>query len=394
MRTGAAGPAAAPVSPARKDSQMKPIRSTLAALSLLALAACADQPASVAGASAEAAPLLSAAAGRGVPGAYIVVLKEGAEPRAVAAVAGANPRHVYTAALNGFAATLNAGQLNALRGHEAVAYVEQDQVATAQQAIHWGLDRIDQQFLPLNGTYNAAATAPGVYAYIIDTGITSTHPELVGRAASAFDALGGTGADCNGHGTLIARIIGSSTVGVAKAVQLRGVRVLSCAGSGTTSGIIAGVDWVRVNRINPAVANLALGGGGSLALNTAVNNLANSGVAVAVAAGNSNVNACNTAPGGATAALTVAASTIADASSGFTNWGSCVDLYAPGSSPSGSGTSYASAYVAGVAALYKHYVPAATTAAVNTWIVSNATPGVLTGVPPGTPNRLLYKAGL
>jgi hypothetical protein len=274
-----------------------------------------------------------------------------------------------------------------------VAFVEQDQVATAQ-AIHWGLDRIDQQFLPLNGIYNASSTASSVYAYVIDTGITSTHPELTGRAASAFDAFGGTGADCNGHGTIVARIIGSSTVGVAKAVKLRGVRVLDCSGSGTVSGIIAGVDWVRVNRINPAVANLSLGGGGSLALNTAVNNLANSGVAVAVAAGNSNVNACNVAPAGATAALTVAASTITDASSGFTNWGSCVDLYAPGSSPAGDGTSYSSAYVAGVAALYKSYVPTAATSTVNAWIISNATPGVLSGVPGGSPNLLLYKANL
>jgi subtilisin family serine protease len=154
------------------------------------------------------------------------------------------------------------------------------------------------------------------------------------------------------------------------------------------------VDWVRANRINPAVANLSLGGGGSLALNTAVNNLANSGVAVAVAAGNNNVNACGTSPGGATAALTVAASTSTDASSAFTNFGSCVDLYAPGSSPGGNGTSYASAYVAGVAALYKWYVPAATTAQVNAWIVGNATPGVLSGVPAGSPNLLLYKSSL
>jgi hypothetical protein len=372
---------------------MTPIRYALAA-ALLALAACGDQPAQVADAPAGAAPLLSAAPGRGVTGSYVVVLKDGADPRGVAAAAGASPRHVYTAVLNGFAAELSAGQLAALRNHPAVAYVEQDQVATAQQSIHWGLDRIDQQFLPLDGMYFANTTAPAVYAYVIDTGITSTHPELVGRAASAYDALGGTGADCHGHGTMIARIIGSSTVGVAKQVKLRGVRVLNCSGTGTTSGIIAGVDWVRVNRINPAVANLSLGGGGSLALNTAVNNLANSGVAVAVAAGNSNVNACNTAPAGATAALTVAASTITDASSGFTNWGACVDLYAPGSSPGGNGTSYASAYAAGVAALYKAYFPTASTATVNSWIVTNATPGVLTGVPGGTPNRLLYKSNL
>jgi hypothetical protein len=184
---------------------------------------------------------------------------------------------------------------------------------------------------------------------------------------------------------------------VAKQVRLRGVRVLDCNGSGSFSQIIAGVDWVRVNRINPAVANMSLGGGASLAMNTAVNNLANRGVPVAVAAGNGGTNACNTSPAGATAALAAAASTISDASSVATNWGSCVDLYAPGSAPPGNisgATSFSAAYVAGVAALYKHYVPTATTAQVNAWIVGNATPGVLSGVPVGTPNLLLFKSTL
>ncbi|HLM69397.1 MAG TPA: S8 family peptidase, partial [Longimicrobium sp.] len=371
---------------------MNPIRMSAAVLAMLALAACADQPMPADGTQADAAPLLSAQAGRGVPGEYIVVLRDDAEPRAVAAAAGAHPRHVYTAALNGFAAELNAGQLNALRHHPAVAYVEQDQVATAQQSIHWGLDRIDQKFLPLNGSYSAATTASTVYAYVIDTGITPTHAELTGRVVNVYDAFGGTGADCNGHGTLVSRVIGSSTVGVATAVRLRGVRVLDCNGSGTTSGIIAGIDWVRVNRTNPAVANLSLGGGASSAMNTAVNNLANSGVAVAVAAGSGGVNACNVSPGGATAALTATASTIADAHAAGSNFGSCVDLYAPGSAPGNAagGTSMASAYVAGVAALYKATFGNQPTTTVNSWITTNATPGILTGVPAGTPNRLLY----
>jgi subtilisin family serine protease len=375
---------------------MKPTRFVPVLAALLALAACAEQPSSVADASADAAPLLNAAPGQGITGAYVVVLKDGAEPRSVAAVAGATPRHVYTAALNGFAASLNAGQVNALRRNPNVAYVEQDQVAAAQQTIHWGLDRIDQQFLPLNGTYLANTGASGVFVYVIDTGLTTTHVEFTGRAVNVYDAFGGTGADCNGHGTLVGRTIGSASVGVAKQVKLRGVRVLDCNGSGTVSGIIAAVDWVRVNRVNPAVANLSLGGGASLALNTAVNNLANSGVAVAVAAGNGGMNACSVSPAGATAALTAAASTITDASSAATNYGSCVDLYAPGSAPGNvaGATSFSSAYVAGVAALYKQYNPAATTAAVNAWIVGNATPGILTGVPAGTPNLLLYKSSL
>lgn len=371
---------------------MKTIPSALSTAALLALAACADASSPVAGRAADAAPLLSAAAG-GIPGAYIVVLKDGADARAVAAVAGADPRHVYSATLNGFAAQLNAGQLNAVRRHPAVAYVEQDQ-ASAAQAIHWGLDRINQQLLPLDGVYSANTTAASVYAYVIDTGITTTHAELAGRAANVYDAFGGTGADCNGHGTVVARIIGSSTVGVATQVKLRGVRVLDCNGAGTTAGIIAGVDWVRLNRVNPAVANLSLGGGASAALNTAVNNLANSGVAVAVAAGNSGTLACGVSPAGATAALTVAASTIADASSPGTNYGSCVDLYAPGSAPGSAATSYSAPYVAGVAALYKATFGNQPTATVNAWIVNNATAGILSGVPAGTPNKLLYKANL
>jgi subtilisin family serine protease len=375
-----------------------------AAAALLALAACADQS-PTAGRAADAAPLL--AGGSAIEGKYIVVLNEGANPRSVAAVAGVSPRYVYTAALNGFAAELNAGQLNALRHNPQVALVEADQVVeaqTTQTGATWGIDRIDQRSLPLSGTYTYTSTGSGVYAYVIDTGIQTNHPQFGTRAAVAYDALGGNGQDCNGHGTHVAGTIGSTTYGVAKQVQLRAVRALNCSGSGSTSGILAAVDWVRLNRTNPAVANMSIGGGYSATLNTAVTNLANSGVFVAVAAGNSNADACNYSPSSAPAVFTTASSEKTDARRTSSNYGSCVDGYAPGGSITStwinsgtstiSGSSMASPHVAGVAALYKATYGNASTATIDTWIKNNATLNVITGNVTGTPNRLLYKAAL
>jgi subtilisin family serine protease len=384
---------------------MKLSKTVVAVGATLALAACSDQS-PVAGRAPEAAPLLSAGAGA-IEGSYVVVLNEGADPRSVAAVAGVEPNFVYTAAVNGFAAELNAGQLNALQHNPNVAYVEQDQAyeaAATQSGATWGIDRIDQRSRPLSGTYTYTTTASNVYAYVIDTGIYTSHTQFGGRASNVYDALGGNGQDCNGHGTHVAGTIGSATYGVAKSVRLRGLRVLNCSGSGSTSGIIAAIDWVRVNRTNPAVANLSLGGGYSSTLNTAINNLANSGVFVAVAAGNENQSACNVSPASAASATTVASSTSGDAKSSFSNYGSCVDLYAPGSSITStwlnggtntiSGTSMASPHVAGVAALYKATYGDAATSTIDSWIKTNATANVITGNPSGTPNRLLYKAAL
>jgi subtilisin family serine protease len=381
--------------------QMNPTRSSAAVFALLALAACADGS-PVAPRVTDAAPLLSVAPDRAVPGRYIVVLNADAEPRAVAAAAGANPRHVYTAALTGFAAELNAGQLNALRHHPAVDYVEQDQEVRAA-AVPWNLDRIDQRSLPLNGVYNPAGTpGTGVRAYVIDTGIYTAHTQFGGRASNVYDATGGNGVDCNGHGTHVAGIIGATAYGVANQVRLHGVRVLNCTGSGTTSGVIAGVDWVRVNRVNPAVANMSVGGGFSSALNTAVNNLASSGVFVSVGAGGDNGDACSVSPASAALAMTVAASTSTDARASYTNYGSCVDIYAPGSSIIStwhtsttatntlSGTSMAAPHAAGVAARYKATYGDAATATVDAWIKNRATLNVISGNPTGTPNRLLY----
>jgi len=379
---------------------MKRIRSPLAAAALLALAACAD-PSPVAAPADAAAPLLSAAS-RGIDGQYIVVLDQGADPRAVAAVAGVSPKFVYTASLVGFSAALNAGQLNALRHHPGVAYVEQDQEVHANAA-PWNLDRIDQRSLPLNGVYSPSGSpGTGVHAYVIDTGIYTAHTQFGGRANNVYDATGGTGADCNGHGTHVAGILGATSYGVANQVRLHGVRVLNCTGSGTTSGVIAGVDWVRLNRVNPAVANMSVGGGFSSALNTAVNNLAGSGVFISVGAGGENANACNTSPASATSAMTVAASTSTDAKASYSSYGSCVDIYAPGSSIIStwytsstatntlSGTSMAAPHAAGAAARYKATFGDAASVTIDAWLKNRATLDKITGNPTGTPNRLLY----
>ena len=314
-------------------------------------------------------------------------------------------KHVYKHAINGFAVEMSEAEAEALSLDFRVKFVEEDGVVTAdatQTNPPWGLDRIDQRNRPLNGTYVYNWTGSGVRAYIIDTGIRTTHSQFGGRASNVFDAFGGSGADCNGHGTHVAGTVGGSTYGVAKSSLLRGVRVLNCSGSGSNSGVIAGVDWVRQNHIAPAVANMSLGGGISTALDTAVNNLHNAGVTIAVAAGNSNANACNSSPARAANAITVGSTTSTDARSSFSNFGTCLDLFAPGSSilsawytsntatATLSGTSMASPHVAGVAALYKQANPSASSTTIRNAIVNNATTGVVTNAGSGSPNRLLY----
>lgn len=357
-------------------------------------------------APASAAPLVAvtaAPAGQGISGQYIITLKKGASISAAVSRSHSSPLYRYGKVLNGFAARLSSAQLTNLRSDSSVAAIEEDGVmridTTQTNPPSWGLDRIDQRPLPLSASYTYTSTGSSVYAYVIDTGIYTANSDFGGRASVAYDALGGNGQDCNGHGTHVAGTIGGTSYGVAKSVRLRAVRVLNCSGSGTNSQVIAGMNWVATNHVNPAVANMSLGGGYSSSVNSAANNLANSGVFLAVAAGNSGANACNYSPSSAASVTAVAASSRTDTKPSWSNYGSCVTLYAPGvdivsdylsGTSTLSGTSMASPHVAGVAALYKATYGNASSSTIRSWLISNATTGAITNNPSGTPNRLLY----
>ena len=315
-------------------------------------------------------------------------------------------KHVYKHAINGFSVEMSEAHAEEMAQDYRVLFVEEDGVVAAdatQTNAPWGLDRIDQRNRPLSGTYTYNWTGSGVRVYVIDTGILTGHTQFGGRASNVYDVNGGNGQDCNGHGTHVAGTVGGSTYGVAKGVMLRGVKVFQCGSTTSTSNIIAGVNYVTANRILPAVANMSVGGPASSSMDTAVNNLINSGVTVAVAAGNSyGANACNYSPARVANAITVGSTTSTDARSSFSNIGTCLDIFAPGSSITSawwtsttatntiSGTSMASPHVAGVAALYKQANPSASPSTIRNAIVNNATTGVVTNAGTGSPNRLLY----
>ena len=374
-------------------------------------------------AAAFSAPAAHAA--RSVPAdSYIVVLKDSAgDPGAVAdehgRKHGAKRKKVWRAALKGYVAQIPSGEVTRLRNDPRVATVERDSVMQAsatQSAATWGIDRIDQRYLPLSGSFTYSGNGAGVTAYVIDTGIHPTHAEFGGRAVSDrdfVDPLNPTGPyyndgkDCNGHGTHVAGTIGGSTYGVAKGVSLVGVRVLDCEGYGLTSEIIDGINWVTADHDagERAVANASLGGGASSALDTAVRNSIADGVTWTIASGNETQNACYSSPARVSEAITISASDRSDRRASFSNYGSCVDWFAPGvgitsawhssdtATATISGTSMAAPHTAGAAALYLERVPTATPAGVRSALY-NATTKYRIAYSGTANNHLLYTAGL
>lgn len=387
-------------------------RSALLPLLAVPVIAAAPAAASAAVLPEPLAPLVSAQ-GDAAPGQYIVTVKSGTSHRehAMGAVPQRTVTHEFSHVLNGFSARLDAAQLDHLRRDPDVVSVTQaatvHTTATApgstQSDPDWGLDRLDAAS-GLDQKYTYDHTGKGVTAYVIDTGIDTADSDFGGRASVAFDATGGDGKDCNGHGTHVAGTIGGTKYGVAKAVTLKAVRVLDCQGSGTDADVVAGMDWVAQHAQKPAVANMSLGGAKSSTVDAAAAKLSGSGVFLAVAAGNDSADACTGSPSGASGVLAVAASDQTDASASFTNYGKCVKVYAPGVNITSdwlnngtntiSGTSMATPHVVGVAALYKEANGDGSQSAVTDWITAHAVKNAVTSVPSGTPNLLLNTGGL
>ncbi|AKQ26677.1 MULTISPECIES: S8 family peptidase [Acinetobacter] len=349
---------------------------------------------------------------------YIVILNKDAGPskdfaQNIAKQHAGKVLQSYDTVLKGFAIylpdTAGAAFIEAMKKNPHVLSVESDTIvnidATTQSNPDWGLDRIDQKALPLNSTYSYLQTGSGTTAYIVDTGILSSHQEFSGRVLSGYTAIsdGNGTTDCNGHGTHVAGTVGGTTYGVAKSVNLVPIRILGCDGSGASSNVIAGLDWILKNGKKPAVVNMSLGGATSSSLDSAVENLYNNGYVMVVAAGNSNTDACTSSPARVSKAITVAATDNTDTRASYSNYGSCVDIFAPGSQINSSwigsntatkilnGTSMATPHVAGVVAEMLQSTPTASPQTISTNLLNQASSNVVKN-PSGSPNRLLYKS--
>jgi len=354
------------------------------------------------------------ASGPAVAGSYLVVLRPGANVASVAGIAtglGGQVGHVYTAALRGFELSTSDKVARRLAAHADVSYVEQNALyrivdGTQPNPPSWGLDRIDQRNLPLDGVYNYPNTAANVHAYIFGTGIRFSHTDFGGRAVSGFDAIdGGSADDCNGNGTHLAGTVGGAAHGVAKGVALVAIRNVDCNGAATIAQVVAGIDWLTANAIKPAVALLTIGGPANTTFDNAVQASINSGVSYVVGAGASNSDACNFSPGRIPAAVTVSATDMTDTKASFANFGPCLDIFAPGVSITStwftsdtatltiSGTSMAAAHVAGAAAMLLQDNPLWTPAQVSAGLIANATLNVVINPGAGSPNRLLFVGG-
>ncbi|MGH3712047.1 MAG: S8 family peptidase [Micromonosporaceae bacterium] len=368
-------------------------------LAAAALASPAQASGDIRGAGAEGA----------IEGSYIVVLKDSANTAAVAKRYRGTVTHTYKAALKGYAAKMSEAEARRAAGDSSVAYVEQNRIVkafgTQSPTPSWGLDRIDQRDLPLDNSYTYPNTASNVTAYIIDTGIRTSHSDFGGRAVWGTNTTGdGNNTDCNGHGTHVAGTVGGTSYGVAKGVRLVAVKVLNCQGSGTLAGVASGIDWVTSNHTTGlAVANMSLGASGSNAtMENAVRNSIADGVTYAIASGNSNSDACNFTPARTPEAITVNSTDRTDARSSFSNYGTCTDIFAPGRDITSawntgdsatntiSGTSMATPHVAGAAALYVSANTSATPAQVQQALKDNATKGKVTNPGTGSPNNLLF----
>ncbi|WP_374774604.1 S8 family peptidase [Streptomyces sp. NBC_01310] len=386
----------------------------LAAAALLTVPPVAAGTASAAAPEPSPAPLFTAS--NPVPGKYIVTLEKGQDAAKVAQKLKLKPSFVYSSAMSGFAVPLTSLELTLVRNSLGVKSVEEDAAVQAlpmpaaggmrAPSNSWGQDRIDQNNLPLDNSFMTQGNGSGVTAYILDTGIDYAHTEFGSRASFGYDAIGDgrNGQDCQGHGTHVAGTVAGATYGVARKANLVSVRVLGCDGKGTWSGIIAGMDWVAKNAKQPAVLNGSLGGDRSAAVNDAATALSDAGVLPVIAAGNDAKDACNVSPASAARVLTVAASNQWDEETSFSNYGTCVSLYAPGQaivsaklgggSVALDGTSMAAPHVAGVAVLYKQAHPTADPAELNEWLDSESTKDVLNSVSKGSPNQLLFTGGI